>query len=341
MKKVTFSSDTTAPVCPEIMNILNEINFDCESGYAQDKYTKKVEQIMQSYFTKPVGIHMCTSGSASNVLAIKVMKHNYSSIICCEETHMNRYEVGGTEYNTGCKFVACDSKDAKLTVDIIKSKLRTRDSYNWAYPEIVVLSQATEWGTCYTCNEIKKICDFCHENGLYVYIDGARLANSMVSQNCGFKEMLEDTGVDIASFGANKNGAMFGEMIIVLNPKFEEHFILNQKQSMQLFSKTRYLGAQFLVMLEQNVWQKNAKQSNEMAQYLAKKISEIGYKIAFPVQANSVFVEFEEDMLNYIQEKYSLGKYEEQKFTRLMTSWCTSKEEIDEFINYIKNKKLK
>lgn len=116
------------------------------------------------------------------------------------------------------------------------------------------------------------------------------------------QDMLEDTGVDIASFGANKNGAMFGEMIIVLNSKFEKHFILNQKQSMQLFSKTRYLGAQFLVMLEQNVWQKNAKQSNEMAQYLASKISEIGYKIVFPVQANSVFVEFEEDMLNYIQK---------------------------------------
>lgn len=123
---------------------------------------KKVVEIMQSYFTKPVGIHMCTSGSASNVLAIKVMKHNYSSIICCEETHMNRYEVGGTEYNTGCKFAPCISPDAKLTVAMIKEKLRTRDSYNWAYPEIVVLSQATEWGTCYTCKEIKTICDFCH-----------------------------------------------------------------------------------------------------------------------------------------------------------------------------------
>ena len=118
---------------------------------------------------------------------------------------------------------------------------------------------------------------------MYVYIDGARLANAMVNENCGFKEMLDETGVDIATFGGNKNGAMFGEMIIVMNEKFFPNFILHQKQSCQLFSKTRFLGSQFLVMLEQNVWQKNAKNANKMAKYLEKELKNIKISIALPV----------------------------------------------------------
>lgn len=334
--KCNFSSDTTAPVCSEIMEKLMEVNHDAEPGYSDDRYSKKVVEIMQSQFTKPVGIHMCTSGSASNILSIKVMKHNYSSIICCDDTHCSRYEVGGTEYNTGCKFVTCKSNDAKLTVPMIQEKLKTRGSINWAYPEIVVLSQVTELGTCYTCAEIKEICDFCHKNDLYVYIDGARLANAMEHEKCGFKEMLEDTGVDIASFGANKNGAMFGEMIIVLNPIFEKHFILQQKQSMQLFSKTRFLGSQFLVMLENEIWRRNAKHSNDMAHVLEEELKKIGRKIVFPVESNCVFTEFTEKEIAKLKEKYNVSYFEEYPFVRLMTSWCTTKEEIEELIEFIK-----
>ena len=273
--KVLFNSDTTASVCPEILQKMSEVANEDKYmlGYNQDKYTLKVREIMQSYFTKPIKCYFNASGSGANVLAIKAMKDNYSSIICCDDTHINRYEVAGTEYNTGCKIIACDSRDAKLTIEKIQSKLLTKENFNYAYPKIVVLSQVTELGTCYTVEELKRICDFCHKNDLYVYVDGARLANAMAYLGVGFKEMLENTGVDIASFGANKNGAMFGEMIIILNPLFDKHFILNQKQSMQLFSKTRFLSSLFLVMLEQNIWYKNAKHANDMALYLEQELS--------------------------------------------------------------------
>ncbi len=339
MIDVMFSSDTTAGVCPEILDKICQVAKEEKYmlGYNQDVYSAKVRQIMQSYFSKLVECFFNASGSGANVLAIKAMKDNFSSVICCDDTHINRYEVGGTEYNTGCKIIVCESDDAKITVEMIKSKLNARESFNCSYPKIVVLSQVTELGTCYTVDELKEICDYCHQNDLYVYLDGARLANAMVYLGVGFKEMLEDTEVDIASFGGNKNGAMFGEMIIILNPKFSKHFILNQKQSMQLFSKTRFLAAQFLVMLEDNVWAKNAKNSNDMALYLQDRLIENKIKIAYPVQSNAVFAEFSEEQLRHLTTRYSLSAYDQDRTCcRLMTAWSTTKEEIDNFIDFLR-----
>ena len=344
MIKVNFNSDTTASVCPEILEKICAVakEEDYMLGYNQDKYSQEVRKIMQSYFSKPIECFFNVSGSGANILSIKAMKDNYSSIICCGDTHINRYEVGGTEYNTGCKIVACHSEDAKLTIDMIKKKLTSKNNFNYAYPKIVVLSEVTELGTCYTLQELKEICEFCHKNDLYVYVDGARLANAMAFLNVGFKEILEDTGVDIASFGANKNGAMFGEMIIVLNPIFAKNFILNQKQSMQLFSKTRFLSCQFLVMLKDNIWYKNAKHANDMALYFEQELKKVGVSLAYPVQSNAVFANFSNEQIEYLKKEYKLGAYDDEKSCcRLMTSWSTSNKEINDFIEYLKKFNVK
>ena len=337
MLNFSFSSDTTAPVCSEVMEGLLRANAEYELGYFEDHYTKKVRDIIQGYFSKPVGIHFCTNGTASNVLAIKIMKHNYSSIITTKYAHSVNYEVGGIEYNTGCKLCYCDTRDGKMTPKMIEPFLKTRGSRNWAYPEIVMLTESTEFGTCYTIEELKEICSFCHENGLYVYIDGARLSNAMVHLNCGFSDILEKTGVDVASFGINKNGAMFGEMLLVLNPEFNKHFILEQKQSMQLFSKSRFMSVQFLAMLENEVWRKNAKNANEMAKYLEIQMRKIGYNPIYKVESNCIFFNFDEKLKDFIKKKYKLSSYEDQQHTRLMTSWSTAMAEVDELVGYIKH----
>lgn len=336
MLNYAFASDTTAPVCSEVMKELLRANEEYELGYFEDHYTKKVRDIMQGYFSKPVGIHFSTNGTASNVLAIKIMKHNYSSVITTNYAHSVNYEVGGIEYNTGCKLCSCDTIDGKINAKMIEPFLMTRGSRNWAYPEIVMLTESTEFGTCYTIDELKELCDFCHANGLYVYVDGARLSNAMESLNCGFYEILEKTGVDIASFGINKNGAMFGEMLIILNPRFNEHFILEQKQSMQLFSKSRFMAVQFLAMLKNEVWRKNAKNANSMAKYLKTEMSKLGFKSIYQVESNCVFFNFDEKLKEFIKRKYKLSSYEDQQYTRLMTSWCTTTAEVDELVNYIK-----
>lgn len=335
MLNYAFASDTTAPVCQEILERMIEANVGCELGYFEDVYTKKVREIMQKQFSKPVGIHFCTNGTSANVLAVKIMKNNYSSVITTKFAHSVNYEVGAIEYNTGCKLVCVDTDTGKLTPELILPHLANRGSRNWAYPEIVLITQSTEFGTCYTLDELKQLCQFCHSNGLYVYVDGARLANAMAYLNCGFYEMLEKTGVDVASFGINKNGAMFGEMLIILNTKFNEHFVLQQKQSMQLFSKSRFMSCQFFAMLESDLWLKNAQNANMIASYLNEQMQKLGFYAIYPVESNSVFYDFDTKTIEHIKKKYKLSSYEDQKCTRLMTSWCTAKEDIDEFIKYL------
>lgn len=341
MLNFTFSTDAAAPVCDEIIKKMIEVNNGAMIGYFEDSYTCKVREIMSSYFTKPVGVYFCTSGTASNTLAIKFMKENCSSIITTKYAHSVNYEVGAIEYNTGCKLIECCSDDGKITVEMISEHLKSRNNFNWAYPEIVMITQTTEFGTCYTIDELKTICDFCHKNGLYVYIDGARLSNAMERLNCGFKEMLEDTGVDIASFGANKNGAMFGEMLIILNKKFDKYIILQQKQSLQLFSKSRFMAVQFLTLLENELWRTNAKKSNSMAKLLESKMKELGYEPVYKVESNCVFFDFSSDMIDYIKLTYKLSSYEDQRFTRIATSWYTNENDVLEFVDYIQKFDLK
>lgn len=336
--KFNFASDSVAPVWPEIMKKFEEVNKGYEIGYSQDKYTKQLREKMQSYFTKPVECHFCIGGGAASHLAIKSMKQNYSAIICCEDTHINKFEVGSTEFGTGCKILACDSPDAKLTIRMISEKLKTVGDFHSSLPTIVAITQMTEYGTVYTTQEIKEICDFCHQNNLYVYIDGARIANAMVYLNASFKEMFEDTGVDVVSFGGNKSGFMFGEMLIYLNTSLAKNFILNQRQSMHLFSKTRFLSCQFLVMLEDDLWRKKAGHSNSMAIYFRDELKKCGVKIALPVQGNAVLAEFSEKQLEHINKEYSLSThYIDTPYSRLSTNWTTKKQEIDEFIDFLKS----
>lgn len=338
MLNYDFNGDTTAPVCPEIMRKLNAINHGNMFGYSYDKYTKKARNLIQKEFSKPVDIHFLASGSGANILAIKQLKDNYSSVICCENSHLNQFEVGGTEYNTGCKLVTVESKDAKLTPRDIEDKLSVKSNFNCSIPKIVVLSQATELGTVYTNQEIKEICDFAHKNNLYVFVDGVRIANAIINQNTGLKEMMQDTGVDVFSFGGNKNGAMFGDILIFFDKKLSKNFIRSQKQSLMLFSKSRYLSAQFLALFEDNLWKRNAAHANNMAKYLENELAKINIYPAIPVQSNAVFASLTTDERIGLKKHYALSVYEnDQSTTRLMTNWATTKKQVDKLINLLKS----
>lgn len=336
MLNYDFNGDTTAPVCPEIMQKLNEINHGNMFGYSQDRYTEQARELIQKEFSIPVDIHFVASGSGANILAIKQLKNDYSSIICCENSHLNQHEVGGVEYNTGCKLVTVNSKDAKITVPDIAKKLKIKSNFNYSIPKIIILSQASELGTVYTNQELKEICDFAHENDLYVYIDGVRLANAIIDQKTTLKEMMQDTGVDAFSFGGNKNGAMFGDALVFFDKTLSKNFIRSQKQSLMLFSKTRFLAAQFIALFEDGLWQRNAAHANDMAKYLEKQLAILGIYPALPVQSNAVFANLTLQQRLKLKEKYALSVYEQdQEIARLMTNWATTKEQIDALINFL------
>jgi threonine aldolase len=211
------------------------------------------------------------------------------------------------------------------------------DFEHHAQPKVISITQSTEMGTVYSVPEIKKIADFAHAKGLLLHMDGARLANAAISLGIPFKEFTTDAGVDVLSFGGTKNGMMLGEAICFLKPGLAVDFKYIRKQGMQLASKMRFISAQFIAYFRDDLWKKCASHSNAMAGILANRIMEIkGLKITQPVQSNGVFVIIPHEVAEKVMQQYFFYPWDEKKSEyRLMTSWDTTEEDIEEFVKLL------
>lgn len=332
-----FASDNLSGICPEVFEKLIEANKKHDKGYSFDYYTKRARELMASEFTHQIESYIVANGSGGNILALKSLLRTHESVIATDKTHINVHEVGGLEAIAGNKIVAIPSNDAKLTVDMIKPYLTVKGDFNFSQPKVLSISQPTELGTVYTNDELKALCDFAHDNDMYVFIDGARISNALVYLNTTLKEMIEDTGVDVFLFGGTKNGAMAAEMIVFVNEKLAKDFIYIQKQGMQMMSKSRFFGAQMVGLLENKVYMKNSKVANEMAVYLAKKLKELGFNFTQKVETNALFLQMDPILYEKLQEHFYF--YINNRFineVRLVTTFDTTKDLIDEFIGVIK-----
>lgn len=206
------------------------------------------------------------------------------------------------------------------------------------YNQRLYLSQSTELGTLYTHEEIKRITDFAHANDLFVHMDGSRLSNAVASLNTNLSAITKEVGVDVLSFGGTKNGMMIGDAIIFFNKEVAKDFQYIRKQGMQLVSKMRFISAQFLALLTDHLWLKNAQQANAMAQLLANEIKNIPYiKLSKDVQANAVFAYVEPKLIPLLQQNYYFYVWDETTSeVRWMTSWDTTTEDIQTFVAFIK-----
>ena len=205
-------------------------------------------------------------------------------------------------------------------------------------PKIITITQVTEVGTIYTKDEIKAITEYAHENGLYVHMDGARLSNAAASLETDFASITRDAGIDVLSFGLTKNGAMNAEAVIFFNPSLSEDFKYFRKQSMQLGSKMRFVSCQFTAMLKDDLWYRSAKQANDMAQYLKSQIENIPQiTITQKVQSNGIFAIVPGEIIEPLKEEYFYYMWDHEKNeVRWMTSFDTTKEDVDTFVAKIK-----
>ncbi len=330
-----FSSDTTSGVSDEIMNALISANKGYELGYFKDEHTKNVKKWVQSQFTVPVEVAFVSNGTAVNILALRTMTKDICSILCTDTTHVSRSEMGATEHSLGTKILTVSDEMGKITIEKIKKTISTL-GHNPPI-KIVVFSEATELGTCYTPKEIKKICDFAHANKMYVYFDGARVANALAYLKCTLKELVQDTGIDAFTIGGNKNGCMFGELAVFVNPKLFDDVEKYQKQLALTFSKTRFFAAQFEAYFNNNLWLKNAQHANKMAKYLESELEKLGIEIIYPVESNMVFAKIDYPLFKALTKNYTLSySNKAKKIVRLMTNFKTEKKEIDTLIKTIK-----
>lgn len=229
------------------------------------------------------------------------------------------------------------SVNGKLTPQAIQRHLYGFDFEHHSQPRIISISQTTELGTVYRPVEIRTLADLAHKNNMLLHMDGARIANAAVALNMDFREFTRDCGVDILSFGGTKNGMMMGEAVLIFNPELAVNTKYIRKQSMQLFSKMRFVGAQFIAYFKDDLWRKTATHANKMAKLLEGEILKIPQiKITRPVEANGVFAEIPQEIIEPLQQRFFFYIWDETKSeVRWMTSFDTEEKEIFEFTKLI------
>lgn len=338
MSYKSFASDNYAGIHQDILKAINDANYGHQKAYGADEYTAKTIELFKKHFGDHIDVYFVLTGTAANVLGLQTLLKSYQAFICAESAHINVDECGAPEKYTGCKLLTVPTVDGKLTVEKIKAHLSSLGDQHKVQPKVISITQATEYGTVYTPNEIKQITEFAHQNNLYVHMDGARLSNAAASLNLSLKELTTNTGIDLLSFGGTKNGMMLGEAVIFFNKEFSKDFKYIRKQGMQLASKMRFIAAQFIALLSNDLWLKNATHANNMAKLLADEITKIPQiKISRTVEANAVFAFVDPKIIQLLQERYNFYVWDENTSeVRWMTSFDTTEQDVLEFVKSIK-----
>lgn len=332
-----FGSDNHSGVHPRLMQALVDCNVSHAPSYGTDPWTLNAEKVFQAHFGKTCEVYFVFNGTASNALAMSALLKSYETLICTDVSHLQNDECGAPEFFSGAKLTCVPSKNGKLSVHDIKASLIRRGDQHFSQSRAVSITQPTELGTVYSLQEIREIVEFAHAQGLWVHMDGARIANAARFLGVSFQEMTTDLGVDVVSFGGTKNGFLFGEALLFLNPKLSENFKYLRKQAAQLPSKSRFISAAFCEYLGTDLWQQIADHEIQMARALRKAVAKFSrLRITQETQSNAVFVEIPKELIKELRKELFFYVWNETSFEcRLMTSWDTELIDIEKFENLL------
>nr|WP_319398406.1 low specificity L-threonine aldolase [uncultured Carboxylicivirga sp.] len=333
-----FASDNNASVHPKIMEALVKANQGHAVGYGGDEITERTQKLFKKVFGDEVETFFVYNGTGANVVSIQAMTQSYNAVVCARTAHINVDECGAPEKISGCKLLPIETDNGKITVDQIKQYMHGFGFEHHAQPKLISITQVTELGTLYSIDEIKAIADYVHSLGLYLHMDGARLSNAAAALECSLVDTTFKAGVDVLSFGGTKNGLMYGEAVVFANAKLAENVKYIRKQSMQLHSKMRYTAAQFEAMLTDELWRECALHANKMAKKLEAGIKQLkNVQLTQAVDSNGIFAIVPEEAIAKLQQEYFFYMWDENRSeVRWMTSFDTQEEDIDGFIELLK-----
>lgn len=337
MKK-GFASDNNSGIHPDILTAIAEANCGHATGYGGDIYTEKAEQKFKEIFGGDADVFFVFNGTGANVLALSTLTRSFNSVICAETAHIQEDECGAPEKFTGCKLLTVETPDGKLSPELVAPHLRGFGFEHHAQPKVISIAQTTEMGTLYKPAEIKSLADLAHSRQMFLHLDGARISNAAAALGMNFRAFTRDCGVDALSFGGTKNGMMMGEAVVFFNPQLTDEVKYLRKQAMQLFSKMRFVSAQFIAYLENDLWKRNALHANRMAQMLAAEIGKIPeIRITQKVESNGVFAIVPQHIIQPLQEQFFFYMWNEAaNEVRWMTAFDTTEDDITNFVSAIK-----
>jgi len=336
--KRSFASDNNAGVHPKVLEAIAAANEGHVVAYGEDPYTEAAVELFRKHFRKEIGVYFVFGGTGANVLGLKAVTEPYHAIICADTAHINVDECGAPEKFTGCKLLSLATNDGKITVDQIGPFMDAVGFEHHVQPRVISISQSTEMGTVYQPQELKKLSDFAHKNGMLLHMDGARIGNAAASLKANLSTITRDVGVDVLSFGGAKNGMMYGEAVIFFDQSLAKDFKYTRKQGTHLPSKMRFISAQFSALLSNDLWRKNAAHANSMAKLLAQELGRIPLiDITQKVESNGVFALLPKKYVAILQKQYFFYVWNEQTSeVRFMTSFDTTQQDISDFVALVK-----
>jgi threonine aldolase len=292
--RLDFTSDNVTGAAPQILAALAAANHGTVASYGADPLSAALAHRAGEVFERPVTILPVATGTAANALALSLLARPFEAVYCHQSAHVMTDECGAPEfYSGGAKLIGLPSPDGRLRPAALVEAVEFARSMgvHHVQPAAVTVSQASEWGTVYGLEELRQLTAAAHALGLRVHMDGARFANALVHLGCSAAAATWRAGVDVLSFGATKNGALAAEAVIVFDTALADELALRRKRGGHLWSKARFLSAQLLAYLDGDLWLRNARHANAMAQRLAQALTALpGIRLAQPVEANELFV---------------------------------------------------
>lgn len=330
-----FRSDNVIGIHPSILDAIIQANQQTESSYGGDSYSSKLKEKCCELFETDVDVYLTNTGTAANCMGLSALVKPYETVCCHEEAHINTDECGALGlFSGGAKLVTIPGGDGKIHLDSLKDYVDGTQVHHphGGKPSAVSITQATECGTVYTLKELDRISEFAKSRNLSFHLDGSRFSNALITLNCSPAEATWKAGVDVMTFGATKNGTMAGEAVIFFNKKYAENFEYIQMRAGQLTSKMRFFSCQFLAYLEDNLWLKNARHANTMAQKLLKVFNNYKIESKYPVEANELFVTLSKQLVKYLEAhevKFYAWGNPENDLHRFLTTCFTKDEDLN------------
>jgi len=336
----SFVNDYSEGAHPRIMEALMKTNLEQTSGYSTDYHTENAKELIRKAIDcDNVNIHMLVGGTQTNAIVISSFLRPHQAVIGVETAHINVHETGAIEA-TGHKVLTVKSSDGKLNPDMIQKIVNEHTDEHMVQPKLVYISNSTEIGTVYKLEEIKAIKECCTRNNLLLFLDGARLGVGITSIESDLKLSDLPKLCDAFYIGGTKNGALFGEALVICKDYLNEDFRYFIKQKGAMLAKGRLLGIQFEELFKDDLYFELARHANKMAMLIKEAISQKGYRFIADSSTNQQFPILPDKLIKKLQENFEFGDVEKidehNSSFRLVTSWATEESKVHKFIEVIK-----
>lgn len=338
---ISFDCDYNKGAHPEILKRLIDTNFEVQPGYGFDEYTAMAkEKIKKACGGGDIDVELMTGGTQTNALVISMLLKDYQGVIAADTGHVSVHEAGAIEH-AGFKVLSIPGDDGKLKATDVREWIKTFYSdatyEHMVFPGMIYVSQPTELGTLYTKAELEDLSEICHKQGMYLYVDGARLGYGLMSNESDMT--LKDVAniADVFYIGGTKVGALCGEAVVFTRGTKPEHFLTSVKKRGALLAKGRLLGAQFDALFTDDLYFKISRHAIEMAEKIKEVIKEKGWEVYLLTPTNQQFVLFDEEQIKEIGSKVGFDRWapydETRTIVRFASSWATSDEDIEALRN--------